>query len=249
MDWLTAIIIIIFGLSVGSFLNVVIFRLDKKAGIFWGRSECRECKNVLKWYDLIPILSFLILWGRCRYCKKNISRVYPFVEIITAISFWAYFYFRSFTAGSIYDLVLISALIVLLFFDLLYLLIPDKIIFPLIVLTLVYNFEMPDFESRLATALVLSAIFAIMHIVSRGRWMGLGDAKLVFLIGVVFGYPLGVLSVLLSVWTAALIGVGLIAAKKATLKTALPLGTFLAFSSIVFIIFQNELQRISQIFF
>lgn len=233
----------------GSFLNVIIFRLDKKAGIFRGRSECRGCKNVLKWYDLIPIVSFLILQGRCRYCKKNISRIYPSVEIITAISFWAYFYFRGFTAGSIYDLILISAFVALLFFDLLYFLIPDKIIFPLIVLALIYNFTTPDFENRLATALVLSAIFAIMHIASRGRWMGLGDAKLVFLIGMVFGYPLGALAVLLSVWTAALIGAGLVATKKATLKTALPLGTFLAFSSIIFIIFQNELQKISRIFF
>jgi len=249
MDWFTLLIILIIGLSVGSFLNVVIFRLDKRGGILTGRSECRSCKNVLKWYDLIPIFSFLILWGRCRYCKKNISRIYPFVEIITAISFWAYFYFRGFTAGSIYDLVLISALIVLMFFDLLYFIIPDKIIFPLIVLALVYNFRMPDFENHLSTALILAAIFAIMHMVSRGHWMGLGDAKLVFLIGVVFGYPLGILSVLLSVWTAALIGMGLVVARKATLKTALPLGTFLASSSIIFIIFQNELQKIFRIFF
>lgn len=144
---------------------------------------------------------------------------------------------------------MISAFILLAFFDLLYFLVPDKIVFPLIILALIYNFAAPDIKSRLATALILAAIFAIMHLGSRGRWMGLGDVKLVFLVGVVFGYPLGVLSMLLSVWTAALIGIGLVAAKRATLKTALPLGTFFASSSIIFIIFQNELQKITQIYF
>lgn len=246
MEW---ILIFIVGLSVGSFLNVVIFRLGKKKGILFGRSECPHCGRVLKWYDLIPIASLLVLRGRCRHCKKNISRIYPSVEIITAISFWAYFYFKGFSAGNIYDLVLISAFIVLIFFDLLYFLVPDKIVFPLITLALIYNFAAPDIKSRLATALILAAIFAIMHLGSRGRWVGLGDAKLVFLVGMVFGYPLGVMSVLLSVWTAALIGIGLVAAKRATLKTALPLGTFLASSSIIFIIFQNELQKIAQVYF
>ena len=244
------LLILILGLSIGSFLNVVIFRLGKRAGILLGRSECPHCGHILKWHDLIPVLSFLIIKRRCRYCKHKISWAYPVVEISTAVAFWAYFYFQNtHDVHLIYGLALISGLIVITFSDLLELIIPDKIVFPLIILVFAFNLAAVDISARLITALVLGSIFAIMYLGSRGRWMGLGDAKLVFLIGLALGYPLGVLAVLLSVWTAALVGIALVMAKKATLKTALPLGTFLAISSIILIIFQNELQKITQTIF
>ena len=238
------------GLCVGSFLNVVIFRLNKKPGILLGRSECPHCGHILKWRDLVPILSFLILKRRCRYCRQKISLIYPAVEAIAAISFMAYFYFRnSYQILAVYDLVLISGLLVILFSDLLEFTIPDKIVFPLIILAFTFNLTASDLSGRLTTALIIGLIFAIIYLVSQGRWIGLGDAKLVFLMGLALSYPLGALAVLLSVWTAALVGIALVATKKATFKTALPLGTFLAASSIIFIIFQNELQKITQTIF
>ena len=248
--------IFLIGLAIGSFLNVLIFRLDKKGGILFGRSECRNCGHIIKWYDMVPVAGFLFLKRRCRHCRQKISLIYPVVEILRAVAFLAYVYFRNTydilpaQAGEVlYGLVLISGLIVITFSDLLELIIPDKIVFPLIILAFVFNLAAADISARLITALVLGSIFAIMYLGSRGRWMGLGDAKLVFLIGLALGYPLGVLAVLLSVWTAALVGIVLVMAKKATLKTALPLGTFLAISSIILIIFQNELQKITQTIF
>lgn len=244
------LIIFFFGLCLGSFLNVVIFRLGKKNGILLGGSECPHCGHSLKWQNLIPILSFLALKGKCRYCRRKLSWTYPAVEILTAAAFLAYIYFRNtYDIQVIYGLALISGLIVITFSDLLELIIPDKIVFPLIILAFAFNLIAVDISARLITGLILGAIFAIMYLGSRGRWMGLGDAKLVFLIGLALGYPLGVLAVLLSVWTAALVGIALVMAKKATLKTALPLGTFLATSSIILIIFQNELQKITQTIF
>lgn len=257
------LIVLLLGLSVGSFLNVVIFRLDKKGGILFGRSECHSCGHIIRWYDMIPVAGFLFLKRRCRHCRQKISLIYPVVETLTAISFLAYVYFRNTFLGvgsralagnsvdihTIYGLVLIAGLIIIMFSDLLEFIIPDKIVLPLIILVFFFNLSAADISVRLITGLILGAIFAIMYLGSRGRWIGLGDAKLVFLIGLVLGYPLGVLAVLLSVWTAALVGIALVMAKKATLKTALPLGTFLATSSIILIIFQNELQKITQTIF
>ncbi|MBI2068723.1 MAG: prepilin peptidase [Candidatus Yanofskybacteria bacterium] len=250
MGWIITLFILVVGLSIGSFLNVITFRLGKKGGIFWGRSECPHCGHVLKWRDLIPVLSFLTLKGKCRHCRQKISLIYPAVEILTAVAFLAYIYFRNtYALEVLYGLALISGLMVIVFSDLLELIIPDKIVFPLIILAFTFNLSVADISARLITALILSAIFAIMYLGSRGRWLGLGDAKLVFLIGLALGYPLGVLAVLFSVWTAALVGIALVMAGKATLKTALPLGTFLAINSIIFLIFQNELQKVTQTIF
>ena len=250
MGYIFFLFVIVLGLSVGSFLNVVLTRLGKKKGILLGSSECPDCKHGLRWYDLIPIVSFLALRGRCRYCKHGISWLYPTLEALTAILFVAYLYFRGLgSLETMSDLLIISGLIAILFFDLREFIIPDKIVFPLIILAFVAGLTSSDFAARLTTASIIALLFAILYLGSRGRWMGLGDAKLVFLIGLVLGYPLGMLAVLFSVWSAALVGIAMVMAKKASMKTALPLGTFLASSSILFIIFQNELQKNIQTYF
>lgn len=227
MDYTILITLVVLGLSIGSFLNVVILRLNKKSGIIFGKSECPNCKHRLKWYDLVPVASFVLLRGRCRYCNHKISNLYPIVETLTAISFGAYFYFRGLLGVDVlfWDLIMISGLMAILFIDLRELIIPDKIVLPLTILTFFLNLSESDISTRLITALILGSIFAIMYLGSRGQWMGLGDAKLVFLMGLALGYPLGVLSVFVAVWAAALVGIILVIAGKASMKTALPLGT------------------------
>lgn len=250
-----SLFVFLIGLCVGSFLNVIIFRLDKKAGAFTGRSECPKCEKQLKWYDLFPVISYISLAGKCRYCKTGISFVYPLVELLTAFSFIAFYI--SFInhpvslAIALFDIVTISAFISIIFFDYLYFLIPDKIILPLTILAILFNyfFRRPEFMTLLLSALFMGGIFAIIHVVSRGKWVGFGDAKLLFLIGLALGYPLGVLSMILSVWLAALVGIVLIALGRANRKTALPFGSFLAGISILIIIFQNEIQKIINQFF
>ena len=241
------------GLCVGSFLNVLIFRLDKKKGAFTGRSECPKCSKQLKWYELFPVISYLFLKGRCRYCKEKISPVYPAVEIITAFSFLGFYLIQrpESLAFSLFYLLIIASFTALIFFDYLYFIIPDKIIFFLVPIALLFDFffRRTQFNTLLLSALTLGGAFAIIHSASRGQWMGLGDAKLLFLIGLVLGYPLGFLSMILSVWIAALVGMVLVASGKATRKTALPFGSFLAGVSIVIIIFQNEIQKIIGVYF
>lgn len=236
------------GLSIGSFLNVVIFRLDKKGGLLMGRSECPQCLKQIKWSDLIPVLSYVILAGKCRGCKNKISIIYPLVELLTAFSLLLFYVVNRpvIGVGYFYYSIIIVFFIALILFDYLYFLIPDKIVLPLIIISILFNyfFRRPEFITLLLSALILGGIFAIIHLSSHGAWVGLGDAKLLFLIGLVLGYPLGLWAMIISVWVAALVGIGLIMFGRANRKTALPFGSFLAGTSIIIIIFQNEIQKI-----
>lgn len=245
--------IFLIGLIIGSFLNVIIFRLDKKSGILMGRSECSKCLKQLKWRDLFPVLSFIWLKGKCRNCKNKISPIYPATELTTAFCFSLFYlvYKPTLEITDFYFLMIITSFVLLIYFDYLYFLIPDKIVLPLIIITSLFNyfFRQPEFLNSLLSALIMGGIFAIIHLSSRGEWVGFGDAKLIFLIGLVLGYPLGFLALIFSVWTAALVGIVLMIAGKANRKTPLPFGSFLAGISILIIIFQNELQKITTQFF
>lgn len=218
-----------------------------------GRSECPKCLERLKWYDLFPVLSFIFLSGRCRNCKNKISSVYPITELVTAFCLLLFYlvYKPVFGVGDFFYLLIIVSFVALIFFDYLYFLIPDKITLPLIIIAILFNyfFRQPEFMILLLSALIMGGIFAIMYIVSGGKWTGLGDAKLLFLIGLVLSYPLGFLSMMLSIWIAALVGIGLMLSGRAGRKTALPFGSFLAGVSILIIIFRNEIQTITNRFF
>lgn len=248
------IFISLIGLCIGSFLSVLVSRLDQKDGIISGRSECPKCHRLLSWYDLIPLISFALLRLRCRQCKSKISFLYPAIELMTGISFLVV-YIRLAYLGWPYliiSLVITSFLVSLIFFDYLYLIIPDKIIVAILILTLLLyaRFNMEGLVTAFITGLVMSTIFAIMYLVSQGTWIGLGDIKLIFTIGLLLGYPNGIIAIIGSIWLAALVGLCLLAMNKATLKTAIPFGSFIAIISLITFIYQNEIQRtVSQYFF
>jgi len=237
--------VFLIGLCIGSFANVLLFRLGKKGGIFFGRSECPHCSAVLKWYDLIPVLSFILLKGRCRNCRKKISKIYLLVEIAMAcLALFTVFKIGALSWLFLFEGLIIFSLFVLVLFDIFYRTLPNKIVLLLLfaVLAKDFIFDRSNIKNLLFTALILGAFFAIMYLASKGRWLGFGDVKLVFIIGLLFGYPFGYLAVTAAVWLAALTGIALMAANKAGLKTSLPFGAFMAGASIAFIIFQNEIQ-------
>ena len=247
------IFIFLVGSCVGSFLSVLVSRLDRKAGIISGRSECPKCNGRLAWYDLIPIVSIILLRFHCRRCKSQIAPMYLITEAITGIIFVAtYVQFIQFGwLLFIINLAIASLLVSLIFFDYLYFIIPDKIIISILFLTLLLDIQSKrgDLLITFITGLILAGVFAIMYLVSKGTWIGLGDIKLIFTIGFLLGYPNGFIAIVSSVWLATLIGLGLLIAKMATPKTAIPFGSFISIVSLIILIYQNEVQKIASRYF
>ncbi len=236
--------IIIFSLIVGSFLNCLIYRLSFEQSLcqsLKGRSFCPHCRHKLSAKDLIPLLSFLLLKGRCRYCQKKISPQYPLVELLTAIVFFGifYFYFTSFRPADfvsvLYLLITAGLLIVIFFYDLKHYLIPDKIMYPAVILALVYNFFFHGFFQRdfnyfllsLATAFLTALPFFIIVFASKGRWMGGADIKLAFFMGLFLNWPAILPALFLAFFIGAFFGLILIIAGKKTLKSEIPFAPFL----------------------
>lgn len=238
------LIIFIFGLIYGSFLNVVIFRLQEAETIVRGRSHCRECKNTLAWYDLVPIASFIMLGGKCRYCKKPISWQYPIVELGTALLLlfiWRLIASQNpaiiwqFTDMIFYGLI-IGAMVVTFFYDLYHYIIPDEIIWPAIILTIIYQLTAAVLKNQEFTlsiqqivlgGLIGMGVPALLALPSKGKWMGYGDIKLGALIGLLLGFPMAILGLFAAFVSGGVIGTGLLLAGKKKLKSMVPFGPFL----------------------
>ena len=236
-------IIFILGVSVGSFLNVLIDRLPREESFLIGRSYCESCKTRLRWYDLIPIFSFVILKAKCRYCRSRISYYYPVVELTTGFLFVAVlFLIGGFSINFItiinliYYLFIMSGLIVIFFTDLKYGIIPDKVIYPAVAIAslfLIANHQSPV-ANRVFSAIGAFLFFLLIFLVTRGRGMGFGDVKLAFLIGLILGFPKIVVSLYVAFLTGALVSIILILGKKKKFKgSTIPFGPFLAIGTLI----------------
>lgn len=240
------IFIFVLGLTVGSFLNAVIYRLSQGDSAMRGRSYCPHCKHTLAWYDLIPVVSFVLLGGKCRYCKRGISVQYPLMEVATAALFLLSFNAQGSslkqvlsieTLSVLYLWTIASLLIVLFVYDVKHYILPDKILLPAIGVVLAYRiFEffrlgpVWDFEvlfnpflSAFGAALFFFSIFAL----SKGRAMGFGDVKLALFMGLFLGWPNILVALFVAFLTGGIIGILLIAARKKGLKSEIPFGPFL----------------------
>jgi prepilin signal peptidase PulO-like enzyme (type II secretory pathway) len=243
-------IIFVFGLTVGSFLNCVIYRLQKEEEFLVKRSYCPHCKKTLGWQYLIPVLSFVFLKGKCRYCQRPISWQYPLVELATGILFvfiaWNQLiinpigipsgsYGASNFLNFFYLLIVACFLIIIFVSDLRYYIIPDRVIYPAIIVALIYNIflffvfhhSFKAFLNPLLSAVLASAFFLAIVLISRGHWMGWGDPKLAFFMGFLLGFPNILVALFLAFFIGAIIGIGLIILGKRTLKSEIPFGPFL----------------------
>lgn len=238
-------IVFIFGLMVGSFLNSIIYRLPSGESFLIQRSYCPYCKHKLSWKDLIPIFSFLILKGKCRYCHHQISLQYPLVELATGILFVLIFWILDFGFdlafgfwNLIFYLVIACFLIIIFFYDLKHYIIPDKIIYPAIATALFYqlfgiwNLEIGILKPILS-AILAGLFFLSIVLFSRGKWMGVGDVKLAFFMGLFLGFPNILIALFLAFFIGAIIGIGLIISGKKTLKSEVPFGPFLVVGTFI----------------
>lgn len=227
--------VFILGLCVGSFLNVVIDRLPAGQTIVAGRSYCDHCKHKLSWHDLFPVLSFLLLGGKCRYCRVGISFQYPLVELITGLLFLLAYttMIRIIEVYSIirlfYFLVIISGLVAIFFTDLKYRIIPDQILVLLALASLIYLFifQKNNLPEHLLAGVILLAFFLALVLATRGRGMGLGDVKYAFVMGFILGIPYSIISFYLSFLTGALISIILVISGRKKMKGTIPFGPFL----------------------
>lgn len=242
-------LVIIIGLTIGSFINVLIARLPSRKKI-GGRSRCPKCGAAIKWYDLVPIISFIVLLGRCRSCRRQISWRYPLVELITASVFSALFFVEGgvFTPEVFFLCGVSAGFIALAGCDLEKFILPDGLIVGISFFVLAFKAVTVPSEiiSMCVTGFILALGFGILFLVSRGSWLGLGDVKLAFLVGLALNYPLAVIATLGAIWSGAIVGVTLVTIRRASLKSALPFGTFLTGASIATLIFSHELIKFSE---
>ncbi|MCK4918452.1 MAG: prepilin peptidase [Candidatus Pacebacteria bacterium] len=260
-NYILQIGIFIFGTIIGSFLNVVILRQGQKS--LNGRSECQNCHKKLEWYELIPILSFFIQKGKCSECKTNISWQYPLVETATGLLFL--FTFNQLFALCLFDLIslwlIFSLLLIIFVYDLYHKIIPDTWVFlfsGLALLRIFYSclpagrldFQGFGFLSTFWAGPFLALPFVILWIISKGEWLGLGDAKLALGIGWFLGLSQGFSAIILGVWIGAFIGLLLIflsklsqykqlffLSKNFTIKSELPFAPFLIIGIILVFFF------------
>lgn len=230
------------GLAVGSFLNCVIYRLEKKESIIKIRSHCPKCKKTLSWMELIPVVSFILQRGKCRKCHKKISLQYPLVEIATGALFLLVFDFTRFNLVNIvFGLFVVSCLIIIFVYDLKHYIIPDEVIYPAILVAgiwyLVFGILIRDtsYEIRapILAAIIAGSFFLAVILISKGKWMGVGDVKLAVFMGLVLGWPKIFLALFLAFLIGAFVSAILLILKKKTLKSEIPFGPFLSLATVI----------------
>lgn len=237
----------VLGALFGSFANVAILRIPKDESIVTPASRCNSCKQKIKFYDNIPIISWLILRGKCRNCGEKFSFRYSLVELITAVLFALAFIKLGWSYYLIEILVLLLGLVVVSFIDLDHLLIPDKISLPGIAIGLLGGILNPErgFMDALLGMLLgggfLWAVAYVYYLLKKEEGMGGGDIKLLAWIGAVLGWKSVPFIILSSSILGSIIGVLLIVRSKGNLKTVIPFGPYIALAAIIYIFVGQEI--------
>ena len=225
------------GLVVGSFLNVVVHRVPRKLSLSSPGSRCGACETPIAWRDNVPVLSYLLLTGRCRHCRAGISVVYPLVELTTLALFLIHVWVFGPSALGAVRLLFACAMLVLFFIDLELQILPNVITLPGVAAGVAASVFLPPglTLSLLGALLGGGVLWAIAEIYVRVRGiegMGMGDVKMLGMIGAFLGAPLMALTLVLSSLAGALVGVGLMLGGRGDLQRRLPFGTFLAAAAV-----------------
>jgi leader peptidase (prepilin peptidase) / N-methyltransferase len=244
--WFLLALIFLFGLCIGSFLNVCIYRIPESKSIVSPPSMCPGCGNPVKCYDNIPVLSFIVLLGKCRNCNEPISFRYPVVELLTGL--FAVSVFLKFGTGMetpVYFL-FIATLLVITFIDIDHRIIPDVISLPGIVLFFIASLAIPAISIRdsvigiLAGGGILFVIAELYFRITGKEGMGGGDVKLLAMIGALIGWQGVLFTIFASSLIGTIIGIMFMLLQGKNLKLAIPFGPFLSIGAVVYVFFGNE---------
>jgi leader peptidase (prepilin peptidase) / N-methyltransferase len=257
------------GAIIGSFLNVVIHRVPREESVVFPTSRCPSCGTAIRPYDNVPILSFLVLRGRCRTCGVSISPRYPAIEALTALLFGLVFLHDGLTLALPFDLIFVAALVALVFIDAEHMILPDVITLPGLAFALVVRVFVPNLDGlaflsegllvgwpvwaiSLTGALFGAAIGGGSLWLMGWLWerlrgveaMGLGDVKMMFMVGAYLGWPLTILTIFLGVLGGSFIGVGLMLwRRERDMQMLLPFGIFLGIGAILSLLAGQQIIR------
>ena len=232
-------LVIVLGLVIGSFLNICIYRLQKNESISKPRSHCLNCKYQLKVWENIPVISYLLLRGKCSNCNIRISLRYPLVEMLTALVFSIIYYFFGISIETLLLIIFFSIIIIITFIDIDVQLIPNNLliisILPIIAFILINQSN--SYLSHIIGAILLALLFLIIGYVGKLIYkvdsMGMGDVKYAGVIGLLLGWEKGILVFVIAFFSAAVIIVIMLMYKKLSRKQRIPFGPFLSIACFV----------------
>ncbi len=252
-----AAVVFIFGAIIGSFLNVCIARIPRRQSIILPASHCPLCKKRLRFYDNIPLISYILLRGRCRFCGAAISPRYPVVELLMAVLTVGLFYWFGLSLAFFIYLVFVAALIVIAFIDFDFRIVPDVISLPGIGLGLAAAIVNRQFSLGVSSSALpspLSSVFGLLlgggilwavawvyQLLTGKEGMGGGDIKLLAMIGVFLGWASVLLTLFLASLSGAVVGLSLMFAKGVDSKYALPFAPFLCLGALLALFFGGDL--------
>lgn len=240
--------IFILGLLIGSFLNVCIYRIPKGESVVLPPSHCTNCGNEIKWYDLVPVISYIFLRGKCRYCKEEISLRYPFIELITGVIFLALYieYGLSFTFLKYIILVVFLIVIGMIDFDTTDVYFSTTIsgsVTGAILVMVGFFYSHGSFSADIVPYILGAAVgggtIAIIILITGG--MGWGDAEICLLCGIFLGFKYTLVMLFLAFIIGAVIGIILVITKRKSRKDYIPFGPFIALAGIISILFGEKL--------
>lgn len=243
-----------FGIICGSFANVCIYRLPKNKSIVTGRSSCPNCKKKIIWYDNIPLLSFILLKSKCRFCKKPINSQYFIVELITAISFVSIYYFFGLTLAALLLSILSVFFIIIFFIDLKHFIIPNELTFPLMIIGFFKSFDpnlnqtiFPNYINSLIGGvfgyLIIWLIIFFYKKVRKKEGMGLGDAKLLAVVGFWFGWFSIPFTIFMSSVVALIFVLPSLINKSRKMSSQIPFGPYIIIAAIFYVSFSNQIKN------
>lgn len=246
---MTYIILTILGLCFGSFIHAVMWRLHARRDFVKERSECEHCKHQLAWRDLLPVVSWLMLRGRCRYCRKPISIQHPLIELLMAglfVGSYAVWPFGFDTVGlALFGLWVIAMvmLVGLALYDLRWMLLPDVLVFPLMVVGVAFGLLRwigleglaigPALLEVVYGVASIAGVYMLLYAVSRGAWVGFGDVKLGVFMGAALGWQFGLVALVLANLIGCLVVVPGLLLRRIAVHSRIPFGPFLIAGFIV----------------
>lgn len=244
------IISFVLGSVFGSFYNVCIYRIPENLSVCNPPSHCYNCNTRLKPIDLVPILSWLFIGGKCRYCKNSISPRYALIEFLTGVLFTLVYLKFGYRVITVYYMIFISLLIIITFIDIDHYIIPDKLILIGVIVSLVANglgFGIDFFDGLRGALFTGGSMFIVIWIIEffiKREVMGGGDIKLYTMVGLFLGSKLSLLTILFSIYIGAFYGIFIILYNKIRNKnynSMIPFGPFISIASIVLLFYGNQI--------